>query len=69
MNIEKARISDAPQIHGLINHFASNDEMPTREYSPQELDALPDFLIRAVAEGQAKPEEARAIMASRYGVM
>jgi len=33
VNIEKARISDAPQIHGLINHFASNDEMLPRPLS------------------------------------
>ena len=33
MQIEKARISDAPQIHGMINHFAGNDEMLARPLS------------------------------------
>jgi amino-acid N-acetyltransferase len=32
-SIEKARISDVPQIHKLVNHFASNGKMLARSLS------------------------------------
>ena len=33
MRVEKARISDVTQMHGLINYFASKDEMLARPLS------------------------------------
>ncbi len=33
MKIEKAKISDVPQMHKLINHFAEKDEMLPRSLS------------------------------------
>ncbi|MFC2033953.1 N-acetyltransferase [Chloroflexota bacterium] len=46
MNIEKAKISDAEQIHKLINHFASNGEMLARSLSEIYENIRDYFVIR-----------------------
>ena len=47
--VEKARISDAPQMHQLINHFAQNGEMLPRPLS-ELYESLRDFYV--IREGE-----------------
>lgn len=44
MNVEKAKISDAPQMHKLINHFAEGDEMLPRALS-EIYENIRDFVV------------------------
>jgi amino-acid N-acetyltransferase len=44
IKVEKARISDVPQIHKLINHFASRGEMLARPLS-ELYENIRDFFI------------------------
>ena len=48
MNIEKAKIIDAPQMHRLINHFANRGEMLPRALS-EIYENIRDYLV--VREG------------------
>lgn len=44
VKVEKARISDVPQIHKLINHFANRGEMLARSLS-EIYEAIRDFYV------------------------
>jgi len=44
--VEKARISDAPRIHQLVNHFADNGEMLARPLSEIYEDIRDYFVVR-----------------------
>lgn len=44
MKVEKAKISDAPQMHKLINYFAERDEMLPRALS-EIYENIRDFLV------------------------
>jgi amino-acid N-acetyltransferase len=44
--VEKARISDVPQIHQLINHFADKDEMLPRPLSELYENIRDCFVVR-----------------------
>lgn len=46
MKVEKARISDVPQIHQLINHFAERDEMLPRSLSELYENIRDCFVVR-----------------------
>ena len=46
MKVEKAKISDVPQIHQLINHFAEKDEMLPRPLSELYEDIRDCFVVR-----------------------
>lgn len=46
MKVEKARISDVPQMHQLINHFAEKDEMLPRSLSELYENIRDCFVIR-----------------------
>ena len=46
MKVEKARISDVPQIHQLINYFAEKDEMLPRPLSELYENIRDCFVIR-----------------------
>ena len=46
MKVEKARISDVPQIHQLINHFADKDEMLPRPLSELYENIRDCFVVR-----------------------
>ena len=46
MNVEKAKISDVPQIHQLINYFAERDEMLPRPLSELYENIRDCFVIR-----------------------
>ncbi len=46
MKVEKAKISDVPQIHQLINHFAEKDEMLPRPLSELYENIRDCFVIR-----------------------
>ena len=42
--VEKAKISDAPQIHQLVNHFADKDEMLARPLS-EIYESIRDYFV------------------------
>ena len=46
MKMEKARISDVPQMHQLINHFADRGEMLPRPLSELYENVRDCFLVR-----------------------
>jgi amino-acid N-acetyltransferase len=46
LKVEKAKISDVPQIHQLINHFAEKDEMLPRPLSELYEDIRDCFVVR-----------------------
>jgi amino-acid N-acetyltransferase len=46
LKVEKARISDVPQIHQLINHFADKDEMLPRPLSELYENIRDCFVVR-----------------------
>ena len=46
MKVEKARISDVPQMHELINHFAQKDEMLPRPLSELYENVRDYFVVR-----------------------
>jgi amino-acid N-acetyltransferase len=46
LNVEKAKISDVPQIHQLINYFAERDEMLPRPLSELYENIRDCFVIR-----------------------
>ncbi len=46
MKVEKARISDVPQMHQLINHFAEKDEMLPRSLSELYENMRDCFVVR-----------------------
>ena len=46
MKVEKARISDVPQMHKLINHFAQRDEMLPRPLSELYENIRDCFVVR-----------------------
>lgn len=46
MKIEKAKISDIPQMHQLINYFADKDEMLARSLSEMYENIRDYFVVR-----------------------
>jgi amino-acid N-acetyltransferase len=46
LKVEKAKISDVPQIHQLINHFAEKDEMLPRPLSELYEEIKDCFVVR-----------------------
>ena len=46
MKVEKAKISDVPQMHELINHFAQRDEMLPRPLSELYENVRDCFVVR-----------------------
>jgi hypothetical protein len=49
--------------------LAERNLLPSREYTPNELDRLEDFVMSAVAAGTASPQDGRDIFTCWVGVM
>jgi amino-acid N-acetyltransferase len=46
LKVEKAKITDVPQIHGLVNHFAEKDEMLPRSLAELYENIRDCFVVR-----------------------